>query len=349
MIIDELEGRKSEKGHRRRSYQRVHVFLQTLLFRRGRNPVHMDIGILLRFIEKCGADSINLGTGESCLHPEFHGALEEFHRRDIPVALTTAGPSVEAMSDTELSRLHDIDFSLDFPGEDLHDRWRAPGAFKMVMDGISRCRKLGVTASVAMCLMEQNAGFMEAMCRLCDSLGVSLRVNVYKAVSTREYEPEYHTFWRAVDTLFAMSSSAVSSEPVVNAALAEITGGKPFPGEGSPCGTHSLRLRPGGEVLPCVYWDRSGVTMTDFLEGRIELPSGCGLEPPPECVDCPWLHICAGGCSGRRLYTGRNLPDIYCFRTGGRNEPPELTVPRVLQGDAYIHASYLCTMIGEFR
>lgn len=137
----------------------------------GRNPVHMDIGILLRFIEKCGADSINLGTGESCLHPEFHGALEEFHRRDIPVALTTAGPSVEAMSDTELSRLHDIDFSLDFPGEDLHDRWRAPGAFKMVMDGISRCRKLGVTASVAMCLMEQNAGFMEAMCRLCDSLG----------------------------------------------------------------------------------------------------------------------------------------------------------------------------------
>ncbi len=191
--------------------------------------------------------------------------------------------------------------------------------------------------------------FMEAMCRLCDSLGVSLRVNVYKAVSTREYEPEYHTFWRAVDTLFAMSSSAVSSEPVVNAALAEITGGKPFPGEGSPCGTHSLRLRPGGEVLPCVYWDRSGVTMTDSLRGGLNCLQAAVWNLPLNA----WTAHGSTSVPGAVPEEGSTQEGISLTSTAfgpeaGMN-PPELTVPRVLQGDAYIHASYLCTMIGEFR
>ena len=314
----------------------------------GRDPVHMDPETLFAFIDALDVDSVNLGTGESCLHPGFHSVLQRFHGLGIPVAITTAGPSVAALSDAELAAIHDIDFSLDFPERERHDDWRAPGAFDMVVEGIERCRSVGVTASVAMCLMEQNAAGMAGMCRLCQDLGVSLRVNVYKPLHTSEYQPGYESFWDAVETLFSLSSRAISSEPVVSAALAAAgADGSVIRTGGSPCGKGSLRLRPGGTVLPCVYWDDSPVTMEGFLAGRtVEFPS-CDLPVPDECGECPYLEICAGGCSGRRLYTGTRRADIYCFLQEGRRTPG-LTVPEPLAGDSYIHASYLCTMIAEF-
>lgn len=307
----------------------------------------MDAEVLFRFMDRLDIDSVNLGTGESCLHSEYHRVLERLRDSGVSVALTTAGPSAEALSDSELAELHDVDFSLDFPVRDLHDGWRAPGAFEMVLRGIERCNSLGVTASVAMCLMEQNARFMEDMCGLCSDLGVSLRVNVYKAISTSEYQPSYDSFWAAVDTFFRCSSRALSSEPVVNAALAVITGAPLYETRGSPCGTSSIRLRPGGEILPCVYWNSSPVTMKNFLAGEMELPRGCALALPELCTDCPAVEICLGGCSGRRLYTGTANPDIYCFRTHQR-QIPKIAVPKPLNGDSYVHSSYLCTMIAEF-
>lgn len=314
----------------------------------GENPVEMDRDTLFRFLSVCSVESINLGTGESCLYPGFHDILEELFRLNIPVALTTAGPSIEAMSDEEVRKLHDVDFSLDFPQRELHDSWRAEGAFDMVSRGIDRCRSLGVTASVAMCLMKQNAPRMKDMCSLCSDLGVSLRVNAYKAVKGKEFEPDYDSFWQAIQILFAEAEAVACSEPVVNAALAADHGpGREFSVKGSPCGVSSLRLRPGGEIMPCVYWDHSPVTMEKFLSGEMDLPSGCDLPLPEFCGGCDWFDVCRGGCSGRRLYTGRSQPDIYCFMKEGRFVP-QLARKPVLKGDDYIHASYLCTIIAEF-
>ena len=313
----------------------------------GANPVEMDTERLFRFMENLDVGSVNLGTGESCLHPQYHQVLDRLFDSGIPVAVTTAGPSVEALSDCELARLHDVDFSLDFPNADHHDQWRSDGAFRMVLRGIQRCSSLGVTASVAMCLMGQNAMFMEEMCHLCTSLGVSLRVNVYKAVSSHAFQADYDSFWKAVDTFFRFSSRAVSSEPIVNAALARQIGVSPFRTMGSPCGIRSLRLRPDGGVLPCVYWNSSSLTMDEYLPGAGEISCGRLLDLPELCAHCPEVEICSGGCAGRRLYTGKNEPDIYCFRKEGRYFP-DISVPAVLEGNSYVHSSYLCTMIAEF-
>jgi radical SAM protein with 4Fe4S-binding SPASM domain len=307
----------------------------------------MDRDMLFRFLSSCNVESINLGTGESCLYPGFHNILEEFFRLNIPLALTTAGPSIEAMSDEEVRKLHDVDFSLDFPRRNLHDSWRAEGAYDMVRRGIERCRSLGVTASVAMCLMKQNASWMKEMCLLSRNLGVSLRVNVYKAIKGKEYEPDYDSFWKAIQILYAEAEAIVCSEPVVNAAVVADSGSKASSMKGSPCGVSSLRLRPGGEIMPCVYWDHSPVTMENFLSGEVDLPSGCDLPQPELCKECDWFDVCRGGCSGRRLYTGRSEPDIYCFMKEGRSVP-ELAQKPTLAGDDYIHASYLCTIIAEF-
>ena len=312
----------------------------------GENPVEMNRELLFDFLSKCNVDSINLGTGESCLHPDFHDVLASFFKMGIPVALTTAGPSIDALSDSEIVKLHDVDFSLDFPQREAHDAWRAYGAFDMVLRGIERCQALGVTASVAMCLMKQNASVMSDMCSLCRELGVSLRVNAYKAVKGKKFEPDYDSFWSAIQTLFHEAEGISCSEPIVNAAL-EAAGEAPHGHGGSPCGVSSLRLRPGGEIMPCVYWDKSPVTMQNFLAGETKLPTGCKIPTPDFCEGCEWFEPCQGGCSGRRLYSGKSEPDIYCFMHEGLSVP-SLPHRPLLSGEDYIHSSYLCTIIAEF-
>ncbi len=312
----------------------------------GRNPVHLDSARLFRFIDKMPPAAINLGTGESCMHPEFLQVVDAILQRGIPLALTTAGPSLLAMSDGMLSRLHDVDLSLDYPNEGLHDATRATGAFRMVEDGIIRCRELGVTASLAMCLMKGNAGCMRDMCRFAREARLPLRVNVYKPVFDAGLKPSYDDFWSAVSVLFEETSVLACSEPIVNAALA--FHGRPVSTLGSPCGLHGFRVSPHGEVLPCVYWGQTGLSI-EQVGTNPDLLSSCGdmchaVAMPGECGACPWKDYCLGGCAGRRYYTGLSSPDEYCFHLRGISPPLLKTTEGC--ADQFIHAGYLCTLIG---
>jgi radical SAM protein with 4Fe4S-binding SPASM domain len=313
----------------------------------GRNPVDLDPARLFSFMESFPVSAINLGTGESCMHPQFLPVVNGILDRGVPLALTTAGPSLSALPDSVLVRLHDVDLSLDYPVAALHDAVRAPGAFGMVLDGVRRCREIGVTVSLAMCLMRENAEYMEGMCRLARELGISLRVNVYKPVFSDDPKPSFELFWKAVSTLFRETDLVSCSEPVVNAALAYH--GSPCSSSGSPCGIHGFRISPGGDVLPCVYWGPTGLSMERIIHepGLLE---ACGMmchgaALPAECSDCPWKGVCGGGCAGRRYYTGLSGPDEYCFHLKGVR-PPELELASG-NGEGFIHAGYLCTMIGR--
>ncbi len=313
----------------------------------GRNPVDLDPSRLFRFMDSFQVSAINLGTGESCMHPQFLPVVNEILDRGVPLALTTAGPSLSALPDSALVRLHDVDLSLDYPVASLHDAVRAPGAFDMVLGGVRRCRELGVTVSLAMCLMKNNAEHMEGMCRLARGLGVSLRVNVYKPVFSDDPKPPFGVFWNAISAFFRETAAVSCSEPVVNAALAYH--GNPCSSAGSPCGIHGFRISPAGEVLPCVYWGSTGISMERII-AEPELLEVCGATChgaalPAECEDCPWRSVCVGGCAGRRYYTGLSGPDEYCFHLRGVR-PPELE-PASGSSEGYIHAGYLCTMIGR--
>lgn len=313
----------------------------------GRNPVDLDPSRLFRFMDSFPVSAINLGTGESCMHPQFLPVVNEILDRGVPLALTTAGPSLSALPDSTLVRLHDVDLSLDYPVAALHDAVRAPGAFDIVLGGVRRCRELGVTVSLAMCLMKSNSEHMEGMCRLARELGVSLRVNVYKPVFSDDPKPSFGVFWNAISAFFRETAAVSCSEPVVNAALAYH--GNPCPSAGSPCGIHGFRISPAGEVLPCVYWGSTGISMERII-AEPELLEVCGATChgaalPAECEDCPWRSVCVGGCAGRRYYTGLSGPDEYCFHLRGVR-PPELE-PASGSSEGYIHAGYLCTMIGR--
>jgi radical SAM protein with 4Fe4S-binding SPASM domain len=315
-------------------------------YSRGAPRRDIDPGLVMGLVDALDVESVNLGTGESFLHPDYAAIVETLTDRGIDLALTTNGASVEALDDRLLSRLHDVDFSLDFPDETDHDRWRYPGSFASVVAGLRRCRELGVTASVAMCLSAANHDRVRGMTDLCGSLGASLRINFYKPVHDRSLMPGYEQFWGAVWTMAESGALASCSEPVVTAAMQ--AAGSDVEGAGSPCGRRSFRVRPDGELLPCVYWNRTGMYLQDVVAGSRSISevlriANCA-EPPAECDGCPWLQACMGGCLGRRLYTGLDRRDVYCFVDREPPLPGPVELPRGA-ASRWVHSGYLCTMI----
>jgi len=306
----------------------------------------IDTSLVFKLVETLDVESINLGTGESFLHADYPQVIEGLTDRGIDVALTTNGSSVEALDDRLLARLHDVDFSLDFPDRASHDRWRYKGSFDQVLKGIRRCRELGVTASVAMCLSAANHHLTAEMTDLCAGLGASLRINFYKPVHDRSLMPDYQQFWGAVRTMADTGCIASCSEPIVMAAMQ--AGGSTVTGTGSPCGRSSFRIRPNGELLPCVYWNHTGIYLQEVLRGERSIREVMDItgkaDAPEECAGCQYLEVCRGGCIGRRLYTGMDERDVYCFVDGGLPLEDPIELPRGV-GHLWVHSSYLCTII----
>src|SRR5437879_2783639 len=58
--------------------------------------------------------SVNLGTGENGMHPEFKTILEYLRQKSIKLTITSNGHSVAVLEDNELRAFHDIEFSLDY-------------------------------------------------------------------------------------------------------------------------------------------------------------------------------------------------------------------------------------------
>src|SRR5215472_7363392 len=67
-----------------------------------------------RICDSVPVRSVNLGTGENGLHPDFRAILRYLRDRGITIALTSNGHTAEILSDDELLSFADLEFSLDF-------------------------------------------------------------------------------------------------------------------------------------------------------------------------------------------------------------------------------------------
>jgi len=93
-----------------------------------------------RVCENVPVGSVNLGTGENGLHPEFHAILEYLRERGTMVALTSNGYTAAVLNDDELRSFADVEFSLDFATEREQDSWRGPGNWRLVLGHVSSLR-----------------------------------------------------------------------------------------------------------------------------------------------------------------------------------------------------------------
>src|SRR6201984_1314684 len=61
--------------------------------------------------------SVNLGTGENGMHPEFGAFVDYLRSEPIKLTITSNGYSIEALEDAEVTAFQDVEFSLDYPTE----------------------------------------------------------------------------------------------------------------------------------------------------------------------------------------------------------------------------------------
>jgi radical SAM protein with 4Fe4S-binding SPASM domain len=267
---------------------------------------------VLTVCESLPVRSVNLGTGENGLHPDYAAIVRSLADRGVKLSLTSNGYTIERSSDETLEAFREIEVSIDFPTEPEQDAFRGTGNWKRVMAGIERARRLGVTVTVLSVMMKTNYRRLPEIARVAFALGANYRVNVYQAVKTDAFTLSYTEFWEGFRRLLGATRLVSTTEPILDAML-----GQPFK-TGSGCGRQTVRVTPRGAIIPCVYWGASDLRIEDL---RAQGADGVLASPqferartlPDACRACPFVSTCHGGCAGRReLAGGVAMADPYC-------------------------------------
>jgi len=273
--------------------------------------------------------SVNLGTGENGMHPDFRSMLAYLRTQPVKLTITSNGHSVAVLQDDELRAFHDIEFSLDYPNETEQDAQRGSGNWELIHQQAERCVRLGVPITIIAVMMKSNYLRLADIARVAKKFSAPLRINVYQAVRSDLYALSYEEYWEGFQRLFDRTDVIAIGEPLVRAmaGLPPLAGG---------CGVRTVRVTPRATTQPCVYWPGSGEPLADLiLAGRDILNSAPFHQArtlPEACQPCDFRDTCHGGCAGRRLLQGAlQQPDFYCPII--RGERPRLKIHMAANSD----------------
>lgn len=256
--------------------------------------------------------SVNLGTGENGLHPDYAAIVRALGRRGIKLSLTSNGFTIDRSADDTVAAFREIEVSIDFPTEAEQDAFRGRGNWRRVMAAIERAQGLGVVVTILSVMMKTNFRKLADIAGVAFALGANYRVNVYQPVRTDAFTLTYDEYWDGFRRLLAATRLVRTTEPVLNAML-----GQPFP-NGSGCGRATVRVTPKGEVIPCVYWRKADIDVRELptlgAGGVLASPQFVRARTVPDvCRGCDFVATCQGGCAGRRELGGDVArPDPYC-------------------------------------
>src|ERR1700723_2310042 len=273
-------------------------------------------------MESLPVRSVNLGTGENGMHPQFREILAYLRSLPVKLTITSNGHSAAVLTDDELRAFHDIEFSLDYPTEREQDTQRGSGNWALIHEQAARCVRLGWPVTFIAVMMKSNYLRLAEVARVVKRYKSPLRVNVYQSVRSDLYALSYDEYWQGFRALCAESDVIAIGEPLVRAmaGLSPRIGG---------CGVGTVRITPRATTQPCVYWPGAGgplsllcslgsavVETSPFVEARTV---------PGACRSCAYLESCYGGCAGRRrLQSALDQPDFYCPVVKGRVEKVEI-------------------------
>ena len=266
--------------------------------------------------------SVNLGTGENGMHPDFKAMLAYLRTRPVKLTITSNGHSVAVLEDHELSAFHDIEFSLDYPTQPEQDAQRGPRNWELIHQQAGRCVRLGVPVTIIAVMMKSNYLRLADVARVAKRFGAPLRVNVYQAVRSDLYALSYDEYWQGFRRLFERTDVIAIGEPLVRA----MAGLPPLEGG---CGVSTVRVTPRATTQPCVYWPGAGEPLPELVLSGTEILNSAPFEQartlPEACRPCEFREVCHGGCAGRRRLQGAlSQPDFYCPII--RGERPRLEI-----------------------
>ena len=177
-------------------------------------------------MERLPVRSVNLGTGENGMHPDFKAILAYLRKKPIKLTITSNGHSVAVLDDNELRAFHDIEFSLDYPTQAEQDAQRGNGNWELIHRQAERCVRLGVPVTIIAVMMKANYLRLAEVARVAKQFDAPLRVNVYQAVRSDVYALSYEEYWEGFQRLFAETDVIAIGEPLVRA----MAGLPPLPG-----------------------------------------------------------------------------------------------------------------------
>jgi radical SAM protein with 4Fe4S-binding SPASM domain len=261
-------------------------------------------------MERLPVRSVNLGTGENGMHPDFKAILAYLREKPIQLTITSNGHSVAVLEDNELRAFHDIEFSLDYPTQTEQDAQRGNGNWELIHRQAKRCVRLGVPVTIVAVMMKANHLRLAEVARVAKQFDAPLRVNVYQAVRSDIYALSYGEYWEGFQRLFAETDVIAIGEPLVRAmaGLPPLRGG---------CGISTVRVTPRSTIQPCVYWPGRGEPLSDLISMGLDIldsaPFAQARTLPEACQVCEFRNSCHGGCAGRRRLQSALLdPDCYC-------------------------------------
>lgn len=278
-----------------------------------RDPARVDrltLGQVQSVMESLPVRSVNLGTGENGMHPQFREILAYLRTLPVKLTITSNGHSAAVLSDDELRAFHDVEFSLDYPTEAEQDAQRGPGNWALVHEQAARCVRLGIPVTFIAVMMKANYLRLAEVARVVKRHRSPLRVNVYQSVRSDVYALSYEEYWDGFRALFAETDVISIGEPLVRAMAG-------LPPRSGGCGVSTVRVTPRATTQPCVYWPGAGEPLSLLLSlhsGVVETaPFVEARTIPQACQPCPYLESCYGGCAGRRrLQNALHQPDFYC-------------------------------------
>jgi radical SAM protein with 4Fe4S-binding SPASM domain len=291
-------------------------------------------------MESLPVRSVNLGTGENGMHPDFKAILAYLRSKPAKLTITSNGHSVAVLEDDELRSFHDVEFSLDYANEAEQDAQRGPGNWRLIHEQAERCMRLGVPVTIIAVMMKANYLRLADVARVAKKFGAPLRLNVYQSVRSDVYALSYEEYWEGFRRLFQGTDVIAVGEPLVRA----MAGLLPLR---CGCGVSTVRVTPRATTQPCVYWPGSGAPLTDLIDSGADILNSTPFEQarilPQTCNQCEFRESCHGGCAGRRRLQNSLLqPDCYCPII--RGERPQLEI-RMASNRELPKLSSSCTTI----
>jgi len=273
-------------------------------------------------MERLPIRSVNLGTGENGMHPDFQPILTFLKSQPVKLTITSNGHSIAILNDEDVRAFHDVEFSLDYPTEAEQDAQRGAGNWSLIQQQAARCRRLGVPVTITAVMMKANYARLADVARVAKKFEAPLRVNVYQSVRTDAFALSYEEYWEGFHRLFAETDVIMIGEPLVRA----LAGLPPLPGG---CGVGTVRVTPRATTQACVYWPGVGQPLSMLLDAGEKIVNSptfvAARKVPPACEPCEFRETCHGGCAGRRRLQGAlDQPDIYCPII--RGERPRLDI-----------------------
>ncbi|HZU44257.1 MAG TPA: radical SAM protein [Terriglobales bacterium] len=292
-------------------------------------------------MERLPVRSVNLGTGENGMHPDFKAILGYLRTKPIKLTITSNGHSVAVLKDDELRAFHDIEFSLDYPTQAEQDAQRGPGNWTLVHQQAERCVRLGIPVTIIAVMMKSNYPRLADVAIVAKQFGAPLRVNVYQAVRSDVYALTYEEYWEGFRRLFDETDVIAIGEPLVRAMAG-------LPPLRAGCGVSTVRVTPRATTQPCVYWPGSGEPLSDLISTGPNILNSTPFEQartlPEKCEPCEFRDSCHGGCAGRRRLQGALLePDFYCPIV--RGERPTLRIRMAANRDLPKMSSSCTTVV----